>query len=118
MRLYGYLLYNSLKNINYLKNIDDDNLEVLIKLNIGLDDKTANEIVTYNTAVKKKDMQFVLDQNSSYIEKVKRYFLPKGYIPYNAIILLTVRLFEEYPQILSFYRSYFYTRFIWIYYYP
>lgn len=107
LKKYGFLIDNSLKNINYLRNIDDGKQNSL--LNIGIDRGVAKEIVNYNIAIKKKDIKFVMDKKRfhSYLEKVKKYLLPKDFIPYNAIILLTIKLFEDYPEILSFYRSYF-----------
>ena len=107
LKLYGYLLDPSLKNIDSLEGIDDDDTEKLTKLGIGLTLDNAQMISDYNKAVKDINCKFLRENYLDYIEKIKKYFLPNNYIPFNAILLLTLELFSQYPQILKFYRNYF-----------
>ncbi len=107
LKLYGYLLHPSLKNIDYLKTIDDNNPEILTKLEIGLTLDEAEIISDYNEAVKERNHDFLSKNYFNYIQKIYEYFLPNNYIPFNAILLLTLELFRKYPQILNFYKTYF-----------
>ena len=107
LKLYGYLLHPSLKNIDYLKTIDDNNPEILTKLEIGLALDEAEMISDYNEAIKERNRDFLSKNYFNYIQKIYEYFLPNNYIPFNAILLLTLELFRKYPQILNFYKTYF-----------
>ena len=107
LKLYGYLLHPSLKEIDYLKTIDDNNLEILTKLEIGLTLDEAEMISDYNEAVKERNLDFLNKNYFNYIQKIYEYFLPNNYIPFNAILLLTLELFRKFPQILNFYKHYF-----------
>ncbi|KKC30236.1 UvrD-helicase domain-containing protein [Caldanaerobacter subterraneus] len=107
LRLYGYLLHESLRNIEYLRGVDDSKIEELINLEVGLDFSNAKRLSDYNDAIKEIKIQYLEDNYSDYIEKIKFYFLPNGYITFNAILLLTIELFKKYPAILKFYRTLF-----------
>ena len=107
LRLYGYLLHRSLANIEYLKTIDDSKVDNLINLNIGLKTEEAIEIVKYSDAIRHINEEYLNSNRVYYIEKIKSYFLPNGYITFNAIPLLTIELFKRYPNILEFYRTLF-----------
>jgi len=105
LKLYGYLIDNNLRNIEFLMGIGDDNINELI--NIGLCRSDAEEMVAFNEAIKVRNSRFIKDNYEGYINKVQQSFLNKNYIPFNAILLLVIKLFKEHPQILSFYNSYF-----------
>ena len=107
LRLYGYLLNGNLRNIENLIGIDDSKADKLTQLNIGLTSDEAIEISKYSDAIKKIDIKYLKNNYLYYIEKVKSYFLPNGYITFNAILLLAIELFKKYPEILNFYRIFF-----------
>lgn len=107
LRLYGYLLHENLRNIELLKVIDDGNVEELVSLGIGIDSTKANEISNFNDAVKKINRDYLNNNSEAYLADVATVFLPNNYIPFNAILLLTIDLFKKYPQILDFYKNYF-----------
>ena len=107
LRLYGYLLHDSLRKMEYLKSFDDSSIEELTNLEVGLDFSDAKMLSNYNDAIKKIKIQYLEDNCSDYLEKVKFYFLPNGYITFNAILLLTIELFRIYPNILDFYKTFF-----------
>lgn len=106
LRLYGYLICPELKNIYYLKGIDDSSYN-LRNLGIGLSDLEISQVSELGEKVKEIDYEYIQRKFIPYLEKVCELILPKGYITFNAILLFTIRLFEEYPNILKFYRSYF-----------
>ncbi len=107
LKLYGYLLHENLRNIELLKVIDDGKVEELVSLGIGIDSTKANEISNFNDAVKKINSPYLKNNSEAYLADVTTVFLPNNYIPFNAILLLTIDLFKKYPQILDFYKSYF-----------
>ncbi len=107
LQLYGYLLHESLRKIEYLKSFDDSSIENLTNLEIGLDFSDAEMLSNYNDAIKEINIQYLKDNYSDYIEKVKSYFLANGYVTFNAILLLTIELFRIYPNILGFYKTFF-----------
>ncbi|WP_271628806.1 UvrD-helicase domain-containing protein [Caldicellulosiruptor sp. DIB 104C] len=107
LKLYGYLLDENLAKIEYLKGVDDDKPEKLVELKIGLPSEVADQISSYSDAIKTLNKKYLNKYFEYYIEKIKEYFLPNGYIPFNAILLLTLKLFSEYERILDFYRSYY-----------
>jgi DNA helicase-2/ATP-dependent DNA helicase PcrA len=107
LKLYGYLLHPKLKVIDRLRAVDDDRIEELTNLNIGLDYDDAQEISDYNHAVKEIKVEYLKENFEPYLGYVKRFFLPNNYIPFNSILLLTLELFGKYPQVLQFYKIYF-----------
>lgn len=107
LHLYGYLIDSKLRNIDLLKAVDDSKIEDLTNIGIGLAYEEAKEISDYNDAVKKIDTEYLRANYTQYLKKVKTYFLPNEYIPFNAILLLTLDLFTKHQNILEFYKTYF-----------
>lgn len=117
--LYGYLVDPHLKRMNCLRGVDDGRCRELARLNIGLSDSDINWLVRYSKAAKEAGEELAADVSqgenrtylsrnySSYLRKVQEIFLPNGFIPFNAILLLTRELFRQHPEIPNFYRSYF-----------
>jgi DNA helicase-2/ATP-dependent DNA helicase PcrA len=105
--LYGFLIHPNLKRIDLLMGIDDSNPKVLTDLDIGLTYDDAKQISDYNDAVKQISIGYLKKYTASYLNYVKRFFLPNNYIPFNAILVLTLELFRLNPQILQYYTSYF-----------
>lgn len=107
LRLYGYLLDKNLKKIDLLRGVDDSNAQKLTQLNIKLTTDAAMKLSGYGDAIKKIDYEYIRNNYCDYIQKIKTYFLPKGYITFNAILLLTIELFRIYPNVLNFYKTFF-----------
>ncbi|MGE4546768.1 MAG: UvrD-helicase domain-containing protein [Desulfurella sp.] len=107
LNLYGYLLHPNLKQIEFLHAIDDSKIEDLIKLNIGLNYDNAKEISDYNDAVKQIKIGYLQKNVNSYLNYVKKFFLPNNYISFNSILVLALELFKKYPKVLEFYKAYF-----------
>lgn len=107
LELYGYLIHPKLKDINLLKGIDDSNPEYLYDLNIGLEFEEAERMSNYNKAIRDRNNKYLRSHYSSILEIVQENFLVNNIIPYNAIILLTLELFDRYQEILKFYQKLF-----------
>lgn len=105
LKLYGDLIHPKLREIQTLKAIDDSRIEDMARMDIGLTNDEAESIVEYNDAVKSINLEHIRTNFSDYSNKVTTYFLPNDYIPFNAILILTLKLFSEYKGILDFYRS-------------
>ncbi|MFW6016751.1 MAG: 3'-5' exonuclease, partial [bacterium] len=104
---YGYLLSEDLKEIDELQPIDDSESEDLLNLNIGLTVHEAKRISSFSHAIKDRSYNYLKENKEFYNKLVIDNFLSEGYIPFNAIIILTLKLFDEYPEINEFYKKYF-----------
>jgi DNA helicase II / ATP-dependent DNA helicase PcrA len=117
--LYGYLIDPHLKYMNCLRGIDDSRRSDLKRLNLGLTNADIDWLVRYGEAAKEAGEELETDASqgenrrhlrnnyTAYLQKVREIFLPKGYIPFNAILLLTRELFRQNPKVRDFYRHYF-----------
>lgn len=113
LKRYGYLLHDHLTDIDALKTVDDScssqfKIDELIRIT-GLGYESLKIFEDYNNAVKDVDREYIIENSNSYLEGVKQKFLNKNYIPFNAIIVLVLELFQKYPEILKFYQGYFST---------
>lgn len=107
LRLYGYLLNQHLTKIEYLKGIDDDDPQKIQELKIGIPPHVAEKVSFYNEAIKSINEEVLKKDFDFYLKNVEDYFLPNGYIPFNAILLFTIKLFKKFDQILEFYHTYY-----------
>ena len=107
LRKYGSLLQTSLSNIDRLQALDDDDAQKTMAIVKGIGYDEAMSLANYSAQVKAANKPFLLSNLSAYNSDVIRDVLPKGVIPYNAILTLTLQLLENHASILDFYRSYF-----------
>lgn len=107
LKLYGYLIHENLKNIEKITSIDDSNIETLTKLGVGLVYDDAKELSDLCNAIKDVKEEYINDNLQSYLLRVRSHLLPNNYITYNSIILFTLQLFCNYPELLKFYHKYF-----------
>lgn len=105
LKLYGYLLHENLKNIDSFISIDDNSVANLTS--IGVDYNSAKFLSDFNAAVKQADTEFVKKGLNEYNQKVISDIITLDCIPYNAILSLTTYLFDNFPNVLAFYRNYF-----------
>ncbi|WP_013321150.1 UvrD-helicase domain-containing protein [Gloeothece verrucosa] len=106
LKLYGYLLHETLRNIDTLKTFDDSKQEDLNQITkLGYDQYKI--FIDYNKAVKDCNETYIEKNFETYVREVKEKILNRQYIPFNAIILLILELFRKYPNILEFYKNYF-----------
>jgi DNA helicase-2/ATP-dependent DNA helicase PcrA len=116
LQKYGYLLHESLREVEKLEKIDITLRNFRNYVNITSYDNLQNCILKFDNEVK-----FYFDnQDSSKVRRARfsnllnnynhliiNQFLPKGKITYNSIISLTIELFTKYPNIKNFYSKYF-----------
>ncbi len=107
LKLYGYLIHDNLRNIDFLNSVDDSYTEALYKLNIGLSEDEVEIISNFSLAVKNINAEYIKSNWDYYIEKITSKFLPNNIIPYNAILILAIQLLNIYEDIKSFYQNYF-----------
>ena len=100
--LYGYLLSPYLKDIYLLQAIDDNNIESLMQLNLGLSLDDATKISKFNDSVKNAEVEYIKNNLNDYLNYVYNNFLPNNYIPYNAYLLLLKELLEKNQQLKNF----------------
>jgi len=72
---------------------------------LGYDD--AKELSDLCDAIKDARGKYINDNVGSYLVKIRSHLLPNNYITYNSIILFTLQLFDDYPELLKFYHNYF-----------
>lgn len=106
LKKYGYQFHSSLFEIDKLRAFDDANAQVVMASVDGLLYDDAILLSDFNAAIKNINGKFLNDNLSKYNEIVIKNVLPKGAIPFNAILTLTIELFTNYPKILYFYHSY------------
>jgi DNA helicase-2/ATP-dependent DNA helicase PcrA len=106
LKLYGYLISSHLAQIDDLKGTDDSEYH-LKRLSINLEPRIISELSQFGEKVKECDANYIEANFRPYLEKVIDNLLPEGYIPFNAILLFALSLFEDYPGILKFYKNYF-----------
>lgn len=111
LKKYGYKLHSSLSNLDTLHSIDEGNTLKLMQTFKSLSVEDAEFLSRFNDSVKRTKWKSILNDLNRYNSLILTEILPKGFIPYNGIITLTIGLFKDYPRILSFYQN-FYTAII------
>jgi DNA helicase II / ATP-dependent DNA helicase PcrA len=106
LKKYGYLLHPKLGKLDSLNTIDDSrNQEVTTSLGISF---ANSEIFSkFSDAVKSVDIKYLNKHFQYYTDSIIKIFIDKNYISYNSIIALTLKLFNEFKDILLFYQHYF-----------
>ena len=102
---HGFLLDSNLKrDINSFKAVGDDRLEKLD--DIIIDNEEVSLCKKIETTVKSGTYP---DENDlcAYLDIVKNKLLPQNYVTHNAELFFTIKLFEDYPEVIRFYNSLF-----------
>ena len=107
LKKYGYKLHPNLSNLDTLQSIDDSDMQRLMQNVKGLSLEEAQFITDYNSSVKNISGDFLRNNFDRYNELVLSVILNQNAIPFNAILTLTLKLFRDFPNILTFYRKYF-----------
>jgi len=106
LKRYGYLLHPNLSNLDLLKTVDDSkNQQITRALRISF--QKASIFSGFSDAVKSLDKQYLSRHFNHYTDGIIEIFLNKEYISFNGILALTLRLFNEYGELLQFYQGYF-----------
>lgn len=107
LKKYGYLLSDSLrKDTNLFRAIDEggvgENPDLkLLVTTPELDLLKRVDVLVKATTVPDRKMR------EKYLSIISRLLLPLNFITHNAVLLLTVDLFEKYPEIRKFYQNYY-----------
>ena len=103
------MIDTSLNSIDTLQSIDDSDIQRLMTSVKGLNYTTAEFLTNYNSALKDINIKFLKENIHLYNNIVVEDLLPQGKLPYNAILTLTLKLFNDYPTICKFYQKYYTT---------
>lgn len=109
LKKYGQKLHPALSNLDSLQSIDDSDPIILMQTFKGLSLQDAGLLSEFNFSVKNIQGSKLNEKIDEYNRIVIAEFLPKGSIPYNAILTLVIKLFQNYPNILTFYQNYYTT---------
>jgi len=109
LKKYGQKLHPSLLNLDTLQSVDDGDTRRLMQTFKSLSMPDAELLSEFNNSVKNIKGRKLTENINKYNEIVINELLPKGAIPFNAIITLTIKLFQDYSNILSFYQNYYTT---------
>lgn len=109
LKKYGHILHPALSKLDTLQSVDDSRSDNVMRTfkNISIND--ADVLSNYNSAVREIKGTYLRKNINEYNSVVIAEILQKEAIPFNAIITLTIKLFQEYPSILSFYQNYYTT---------
>lgn len=109
LKKYGYILHPALLHLDTLQSVDDSKSDAIMQSfkTISLDE--ANILSDFNSGVKNIDGTYLKENIDKYNSVVISELLLKEAIPFNAIITLTIKLFQEHSSILSFYQNYYTT---------
>jgi len=101
---YGYLLHPNLQSFSTLKTIDDSDPKILTG-DVGVTLDVAAFIVAFGQAIKDANSDDFDKNVEIYARVVIRDLLPRGYVTYNSILVLTIYLFKMFPIIKEFYQK-------------
>jgi DNA helicase-2/ATP-dependent DNA helicase PcrA len=106
LKRYGYLLHPNLSNLDQLKSIDDSKIqEMTTRLRISFEN--ANIFSRYDIAIKARNQHHLQTYFTQYTESIIENFVDKGFISFNAILALSLRIFRNETEICKFYQAYF-----------
>lgn len=109
LKKYGYKLHPALSRLDTLQPIDDSRSDNIMKSFKNIKIKDADVLSNYNSAVREIKGTHLKDNIDEYNSVVIDEILSKEAIPFNAIITLTIKLFQDHPSILAFYQNYYTT---------
>lgn len=107
LKKYGFIFEKALFDIDQLFSIDDRDPQALMSSVKGLAYEDAVTLSNYSERLKKVDVDFLTKNIAQYNRIVIQSLLPRRAVPYNAILTLTIELFNSYPHVLKFYHKYF-----------
>jgi len=100
---YGYLIDRKLLDINNLIGFNEEKTEDLVHL-FNLKYEYAEFISNIPKFIKEANGK-AFDYMDEYLRLCKEFILPRGYIPFNAIIMFTIKLFNEHIKLQEFYQK-------------
>ena len=107
LKKYGYIIHPNLLKLDTLQSIDDGRRDSIMRAYSNLSNDEATLLSDLNFAVKNLNGTYVRENIDAYNAIVISKLLEKESIPYNAIITLTIKLFNDNSNILTFYQNYY-----------
>lgn len=107
LKKYGYIIHPNLLKLDTLQSIDDGRRDSIMRAYSNLSNDEATLLSDFNFAVKNLNGTYVRENIDAYNAVVISKLLEKESIPYNAIITLTIKLFNDNSNILTFYQNYY-----------
>lgn len=107
LKKYGYIIHPNLLKLDTLQSIDDGRRDSIMRAYGNLSNDEATLLSDFNFAVKNLNGTYVRENIDAYNAIVISKLLEKESIPYNAIITLTIKLFNDNSNILTFYQNYY-----------
>lgn len=107
LKKYGYIIHPYLLKLDTLQSIDDGRRDSIMRAYSNLSNDEATLLSDFNFAVKNLNGTYVRENIDAYNAIVISKLLEKESIPYNAIITLTIKLFNDNSNILTFYQNYY-----------
>jgi DNA helicase-2/ATP-dependent DNA helicase PcrA len=107
LRKYGRVFGTAFEQFDNLSVFDDGSDREIERALPTLPRSKASVLINFSNTVKQKAALQIKDRLNSYCDTVCGSVVPNGFLPYNAVLALTMRLFDERPDILEFYQNYF-----------
>lgn len=104
---YGYLIHEKLRDINIFTAFDDGTINNIAGLGLNTLDTIVVDCTSYNEKLKEANAEYLREHFNTYNNHVLEEFIPHEYIPFNAILTLTIKLFHEHSKVLAFYQKLF-----------
>lgn len=107
---YGYLLHNTLSQIDNLDSVDDSewSLEkVLHEKHIMLTPEEKLRVISFSKSVKNHDDASIDRNLEEYNQIIINKFVPCGCLSFNSYLTLAIELFNENSSLLAFYQKLF-----------
>lgn len=107
LQKHGYLISPILrKDVNSFKALGDSDVSRNLELKSILDTNEIFVLTQMENTIKSGTMP-TDDKVTEYNDLVMEKLLPFNFITHNAVILFTIKLFEDFPQIRAFYQNYY-----------
>jgi len=107
LKKYGYLLTDTLrKDINLFKAISDSDIDKRAEIKTVLTQQEAITLKSMEQLIKNASVPDQIIVNT-YNEIILKKLLPVEYVTHNAVILLVSSIFNKFPEVQKFYRSFY-----------
>ncbi|MFN4220472.1 MAG: UvrD-helicase domain-containing protein, partial [bacterium] len=114
LNLYGYLISESLRDINKFKTFDDNNTDRLTSIE-GITDEMARFVDEFNKKIKEAKEEFIksieeYNKNEKVIKLIEEYNeivlkYIQNQLPFNAILTLTIEILKEKEKLKRFFHA-------------
>lgn len=104
LKLYGYLLYSNISDVNMFVAYNEENLEEIEITGIELNDENKALLRSFSKAVKDSNSEKIDILFQEYSELIIDKFIPKSCITYNGYLVLCIKLLENMAKLREFYQ--------------